>query len=60
MNSKMAKAFNEWMRLFTQEPEKFQHEWQTVQEFLADLNGGREPSYGETAAQFLSELMSKC
>ena len=30
-----AKTFNEWMRRFTEEPEKFRREFEEVTEFLA-------------------------
>lgn len=56
----MKRAFNEWMRRYTEEPETFAAEFKTVGTFLAEQAEGREPSYGEvcTAYQFkiLDEL----
>ena len=58
-NEKLAKAFNEWMRRFEQEPEKFQSEYQSVKEFLRNQADGREPSYGESCAAYLQQLLAE-
>lgn len=55
-NAQMAKCFNEWMRRFIEEPDRFAHEFQTVNQFLADQQDGREPSYGETSAAYMEQL----
>lgn len=52
-----AKAFNEWMRRFTEEPAKFEHEFETVGAFLKEQADGREPTYGEKCAAYLGDLM---
>lgn len=57
--AKLAKAFNEWMRRYTDTPEQFDREWQTVAEFLKDKAEGREPSYGETCAAYLERLLTE-
>lgn len=57
--AEMAAAFNEWMRRYTEEPETFAHEWETVGEFLGDQAAGREPSYGAWCAAFLTKLMAE-
>lgn len=57
--SEISAAFNEWMRLFTEDPTKFEHEWQTVDQFLTETMSGREPSYGDASAAFLLRLMGK-
>jgi hypothetical protein len=49
----MARAFNEWMRRFVENPEQFEHQWQAVSDFLAERSGGKEPTYGERAAAYL-------
>lgn len=56
---KVAKAFNEWMRRFTQEPSRFGHEWESVAEFLKAEADGREPEYGQVCAAYLEQLMSE-
>ncbi len=56
---KMAKAFNEWMRLFTEEPDRFEHEFQTVVAFHRDQAEGREPSYGAVCAAYLEKLSAR-
>lgn len=55
----MAKAFNEWMREFTEEPEKFEQEHQTVVRFLKEQNEGVEPSYGQTCVAKLNQYHAK-
>ncbi len=52
----LAALFNEWMRRYTENPEKFEAEFQTVGEFLSQSMGGKTPSYGETCAAYLKEL----
>ena len=54
---RMAAAFNEWMRRYTYEPEKFNAEFQTVGLYLAEKAMGKEPSYGETCTEYLIQLM---
>lgn len=58
-NEQMVKAFNEWMRRFIDEPDRFDREFRTVNKFLADEAEGREPSYGETSAMYLTQLVSE-
>ena len=52
-----AEAFNEWMRRFTEEPSAFQQQFQSCVEYLAAAQNGEEPTYGETCAAYLYELM---
>lgn len=52
----MAAAFNEWMRLYTEDPAAFEAEFQSVGRFLAEKAEGREPSYGEQCAAYLEQL----
>lgn len=56
---KVAKAFNEWMRRYTQEPSRFGREWQEVSEFLKAEADGREPEYGQVCAAYLDHLMTQ-
>ncbi|KKM82659.1 hypothetical protein LCGC14_1317250 [marine sediment metagenome] len=49
-------AFNEWMRQYTEEPEKFRHTVREVQEFLEAQNSGREPTYGERCVATLERM----
>lgn len=53
----LADAFNEWMRRYTDEPERFQREWQTVNKFLASQSASREPSYGTQASEYLDVIL---
>ncbi len=48
--------FNEWMRRYTEEPEKFEAEFKTVGEYLKEVGEGVEPSYGEHSAAYLLKL----
>lgn len=52
----MIAAFNEWMRRYTENPEAFEREFETVGKFLTALNDGREPDYGEICAALIEEL----
>lgn len=56
--AKVAAAFNEWMRLYTEHPEDFDREFQSVGEFLEQTQNGETPSYGETCAAFLEKLIA--
>lgn len=53
-----AQAFNEWMRRYTEEPERFEAEFRSVGRFLEEERAGKEPSYGDTCAAYLDELMA--
>ncbi len=52
----MAEAFNEWMRAYTDEPERFEREWETVNRYLVESGG--TPTYGATCAALMDRLMS--
>lgn len=55
----MEEAFNEWMRRYIEEPERFEVEWKTITQFVAeDLDGG-QPEYGSECAAYLRQLMSE-
>lgn len=56
---KLAKAFNEWMRRFEQEPERFESEYASVKAFLQDEAAGREPNYGQSCAAYLTRLLEE-
>lgn len=51
----MARAFNEWMRRYTDEPERFEREFETVGDFLATPDG-ETPTYGATCAAYLLQI----
>lgn len=53
------KVFNEWMRRFIEEPERFSREFQDVTEFLADEATGAEPSYGQACAEYQFRLLDE-
>jgi hypothetical protein len=55
-NAQMAKCFNEWMRRFIEEPDRFEREFETVNDFLADEANGKDPSYGETSSAYMAQL----
>lgn len=52
----MARAFNEWMRRYTEDPRAFEAEFQTVQRFLKEKSDGVEPSYGEASVECLHRI----
>lgn len=49
----MARAFNAWMKEYTEDPAKFEREWETVGTFLKEQADGVEPSYGAHCAEIL-------
>ena len=57
--ARMAKAFNEWMRRYTEEPEKFTREFQMVMNFLSQEAAGETPTYGTSAAKYFSGLLAE-
>lgn len=57
--AKMAAAFNEWLRRYTEEPERYDAEFRYIGQFLEESAGGVTPSYGETCAAYLTELAAE-
>ena len=55
----MAAAFNEWMRRYIEEPDRFDREWQSVGEYIQETSEGKTPSYGESCAAYLSRLIEE-
>ena len=53
-----AAAFNEWMRRYTDEPDAFSQQWQDVVEYLKEIDAGTEPTYGQTCAAYLANIMA--
>ena len=58
-HEEIAAAFNEWMRRYTDEPERFLREWQVVQQFLAEDAKSGTPTYGNTCEAYLAELITE-
>lgn len=59
MLGKHAIAFNEWMRRYTETPEEFAREFQSVQEFLTQSSGGETPTYGASCAAYFDKLVAE-
>ena len=57
--SHMAKAFNEWMRRYIEDPKGFEAEFQSMQGFCEDRDEGKEPSYGTSCAAYLIKIDSE-
>jgi hypothetical protein len=57
--TKLAAAFNEWMRRYTENPEQFEREFVIVTRFMNEKNSGVEPSYGEICAAYLTVLVEE-
>lgn len=55
----IANAFNEWMRRYTEDPNGFEREWQTVSKFLERQQDGVEPDYGQSCAAYLKKLIDE-
>lgn len=54
---KLGAAFNEWLRRYTENPEKFAREFQTVAEFQKQTAAGVEPDYGQSSIDYLTKLV---
>ena len=52
-----AQAFNEWMRRFIDEPQRFKSEWDSVTDYIREKLAGQTPSYGDCCARYLAELL---
>ena len=57
ITARLAQAFNEWMRRYTDEPEKFRQQWRDIKEFLAENAAGQEPSYGQSCAEYFTSIL---
>lgn len=57
--TKIAAAFNEWMRRYTEDPERYEREWQTVQQFLREDGTDEGPSYGARCARYLKQITAE-
>lgn len=55
--SEMAKAFNEWMRRYIEEPERFAHELKSVRAFEKAEAEGQEPDYGTDCTSYLCAIL---
>ena len=55
----MARAMNEWMRRYIEEPERFEREFETVRRFQADEISDGEPTYGKECAAYLFEIAAE-
>jgi hypothetical protein len=52
----MAKAFNEWMRRYIEEPSRFMREFESVSKFEKEEAEGKEPTYGDSCASYLTKI----
>jgi hypothetical protein len=58
--NEMAWAFNEWMRRYTEEPERFAREWETVMAFLEEDTGDNNTAqYGHDQAKYFVSLLNE-
>ena len=55
----VAEAFNEWMREYIDEPEKFEAHARSILEFVGADITGEEPSYGTSCALTLLGYIEK-
>lgn len=57
--AEMAKAFNEWMRRYIEEPERFEVEFRAVKAFEAAEAEDQEPSYGRECTAYLQAILNE-
>jgi hypothetical protein len=52
-----AQAFDEWMRRYIQEPERFKREFEDVEQFVREGGTeGQDTTYGQNCAEYLRRL----
>lgn len=51
-----ATVFNEWMRRYIEEPERFERDFQSVTAFLKAEKSGAEPDYGTKCVVYFNQL----
>jgi hypothetical protein len=56
---KLVSAFNEWMKDYTENPEKFKSDIAQVLKFLDEKNKGEPHTYGESATATLLFYLDK-
>lgn len=57
--SQIAAAFNEWMRRYTENPDAFCREFESVVTFLGEVQVGKTPSYGDEQAAYFIKLIEE-
>jgi hypothetical protein len=55
----LAAAFDEWMRRYIDEPEKFASDYATIKQFMDEELDGIEPTYGAMCAAYLDQINSE-
>jgi hypothetical protein len=58
-DKRLVLAFNEWMRRYEKEPEKFEREYNTIKKFLKEQAEGKVPTYGEHCVAYLNHLLGE-
>ena len=53
----LIRGFNEWLRRYEDEPERFEHEVKTLKQFRADEAVGDEPEYGRDCVPYLHKIL---
>jgi hypothetical protein len=54
--AQIAAAFNEWMRRYIEEPERFERELLCVRAFENETLHGHAPSYGTECADYILQI----
>lgn len=55
----LAKAFNEWLRRYIEDPSAYEAEFNTVAAFRASEASGAEPDYGQRQSAYLLHLIGE-
>ena len=54
-----ARAFNEWMRRFIDEPDRFKTESQEITDFTKSKLNDKEPDYGTSCTAYLQKILDE-
>lgn len=57
MKERYAKAFNQWMDDFTNNPDTFKDTYDSALEYLKEKLQGKEPSYGDVCAEQFTQYL---
>ena len=57
-HSDLIYAFNEWLRRYMENPDEFEHEWSTIQDFINEGEAD-DASYGKSCTTLLFKIIAE-
>ncbi len=56
---RFARVFNEWMRRYIDDPERFEREFVSVLSYVRNAACDRDPPYGRACAEYFFQLLGE-